>query len=160
MTSEQKEGRVKMNIQGSAKSAKRWALGCEKILPCPAWLLLSKTGPPFSPYLYIMWTERAGTQIPTSCGRHIWMPLGENAASLFLYEWPKERADDGHQNRGVAAVVTNRSAPVPKCGPGRTDDGPGSVPFRSGSSSFHFSNAEHNPGPRTAEGRNHLDTSS
>ena len=125
MTSEQKEGRVKMNIQGSAK---RWALGCENFLPGPAWLLLSKTGPPFSPYLYIMWTERAGTQIPASCGRHIWMSLGENAASLFLYEWPKERADDGHQNRGVAAVVTNRSAPVPKCGPGRTD-GPGSNLF-------------------------------
>ena len=26
---------------------KRWALGCEKFLPGPAWLLLSKTGPPF-----------------------------------------------------------------------------------------------------------------
>ena len=26
----------------------RWALGCEKFLPSPAWLLLSKTGPLFS----------------------------------------------------------------------------------------------------------------
>ena len=148
MTSEQKEGRVKMNIQGSAK---RWALGCENFLPCPAWLLLSKTGPPFSPYLYIMWTERAGTKIPTSCGRHIRMPLGENAASLFLYEWPKERAD-GHQNRGRYKSIRSRS----KMRPGKD----GRTWFRSGSSSFHFSRAEHNPGPRTAEGRNHLDTSS
>ena len=28
-----------------------WTLGCEKILPGAAWLLLSKTGPPFSPSL-------------------------------------------------------------------------------------------------------------
>ena len=32
-------------IQGFTK---RWALGCEKFVPCPAWLLLSETGPPFS----------------------------------------------------------------------------------------------------------------
>ena len=31
---------------------KRWALGCEKFLLGPAWLLLSKTGPPFSASLY------------------------------------------------------------------------------------------------------------
>ena len=33
------------NIQGSTK---RRALGCEKFPPGPAWLLFSKTGPPFS----------------------------------------------------------------------------------------------------------------
>ena len=37
-------------------SIQRWpirrALGCEKFLPDPAWLLLSKTGPSFSPSLY------------------------------------------------------------------------------------------------------------
>ena len=32
-------------IQGTTK---RRALGCENFLPGPAWLLLSKTGPPFS----------------------------------------------------------------------------------------------------------------
>ena len=37
-------------VQGFTK---RWALGCEKFLPCPAWLMLSETGPPFSPSLYI-----------------------------------------------------------------------------------------------------------
>ena len=31
---------------------KRRALGWEKFLPGPAWLLLSETGPPFSPSLY------------------------------------------------------------------------------------------------------------
>ena len=31
---------------------KRWALGCVKFLPGPAWLVLSKTGPPFSASLY------------------------------------------------------------------------------------------------------------
>ena len=31
---------------------KRWALGCVKFIPDPAWLLLSKTGPPFSASLY------------------------------------------------------------------------------------------------------------
>ena len=31
---------------------KRWAQGCVKFLPGPAWLLLSKTGPPFSASLY------------------------------------------------------------------------------------------------------------
>ena len=30
---------------------KRWALGCEKYPPGPAWLLLSETGPPFSGFL-------------------------------------------------------------------------------------------------------------
>ena len=30
----------------------RWVLGCEKFLPGPAWLLLSKTGSPFSASLY------------------------------------------------------------------------------------------------------------
>ena len=33
---------------------KRWALGCEKFLPGPAWLLLSRPCPPFSPSLYIV----------------------------------------------------------------------------------------------------------
>ena len=33
--------------------AKRWALGCEIFLPGPAWLLLSKSGPPFSLSLYV-----------------------------------------------------------------------------------------------------------
>ena len=28
--------------------AKRWAQGCKKFLTGPAWLLLSRTGPPFS----------------------------------------------------------------------------------------------------------------
>ena len=28
------------------------ALGCEKFLPGPAWVVLSKTGPPFSGTLY------------------------------------------------------------------------------------------------------------
>ena len=38
------------------KWAKRRALGCEKSLPGPAWLFLSKTGPPFRPYLnVILW---------------------------------------------------------------------------------------------------------
>ena len=37
------------HLQGSTK---RWALGCVKFLAGPAWLLLSKTGPPFSPSLY------------------------------------------------------------------------------------------------------------
>ena len=32
--------------------AKRRALNYEKFQPCPAWLLLGKTGPPFSPSLY------------------------------------------------------------------------------------------------------------
>ena len=32
-----------------------WALGCEKFLPDPAWLLLSKSGPPFSLSLYVQW---------------------------------------------------------------------------------------------------------
>ena len=36
-------------VQGFTK---RWALGCEKCLPGPAWLLLSKTGPPFGLSLY------------------------------------------------------------------------------------------------------------
>ena len=31
---------------------KRRALGCEKLLPDPAWLLLSETGPTFSPPLH------------------------------------------------------------------------------------------------------------
>ena len=31
---------------------KRWALGCWKFLPGLAWLLLSKTGPPFSASLF------------------------------------------------------------------------------------------------------------
>ena len=30
-----------------------WALGCEKFLPGPAWLLLSETGPPLSASMYI-----------------------------------------------------------------------------------------------------------
>ena len=29
-----------------------WSLGCEKFLSSPAWLLLIKTGPPFSSSLY------------------------------------------------------------------------------------------------------------
>ena len=33
--------------------AKRWALGCEKFLLCPAWLLLSKTCPSLSPSQYL-----------------------------------------------------------------------------------------------------------
>ena len=37
-------------VQGFTK---RWALGCEKFVPSPAWLLLNKTGPPFSESLYI-----------------------------------------------------------------------------------------------------------
>ena len=35
------------------KWAKRRALGCEKSLPGPARLFLSKTGPPFRPYLNV-----------------------------------------------------------------------------------------------------------
>ena len=38
---------------GRQRWAKRRALGCEKFLPGPAWLLLSNTGPPFSPSQYV-----------------------------------------------------------------------------------------------------------
>ena len=31
----------------------RWALGCEKFMPGRAWLLISKTGPPFRASLYV-----------------------------------------------------------------------------------------------------------
>ena len=36
------------NIKYRDRRTKRWALGCEKFLLDPAWLLLNKTGPPFS----------------------------------------------------------------------------------------------------------------
>ena len=36
------------------KWAKKWSLGCKKFLPGLAWLLLSKTGPLFSPSLYMV----------------------------------------------------------------------------------------------------------
>ena len=39
---------LQVYVQGFTK---RWTLGCEKFLPGLAWLLLSVTGPPFSPYL-------------------------------------------------------------------------------------------------------------
>ena len=41
-----------MMIKSLQRWTKRWTLGCEKFLPGPAGLLLSKTGPPFSPSLY------------------------------------------------------------------------------------------------------------
>ena len=45
-----------MDVQ---RCTKRWALGCKKFLPGPAWLLLSKTGPPFGPSLYRPKSRRA-----------------------------------------------------------------------------------------------------
>ena len=46
---------IQDSIQGFTK---RWALGCEKFLPGPAWLLLSKTGPPFSASMYVPTSDR------------------------------------------------------------------------------------------------------
>ena len=39
-------------VRSVQRWAQRWALGCRTFLPGPAWLMLSKTGPPFSPFLY------------------------------------------------------------------------------------------------------------
>lgn len=79
-------------------------------------------------------------------GHHTWKPPGENATSFFMNGGPKkEEGASGHQNR--ASVVTNRSAPVPKCGSlekeGRKGGRKDLVPFGS-SSSFHFSRAGQN----------------
>ena len=41
------------SVKYKQRLAKKWSLGCENILPGPAWLLLSKTGPLFGPSLYI-----------------------------------------------------------------------------------------------------------
>ena len=44
-----------LQLQGESETvqrwAKKWSLGCGNFLPGPAWLLLSKTGPLFSPSL-------------------------------------------------------------------------------------------------------------
>ena len=42
---------LRLTIQ---KWAKKRTLGCEKFQPGPAWLLLSKTSPPFSPSLCVL----------------------------------------------------------------------------------------------------------
>ena len=46
---------MKPQLQGFSK---RRAPGCEKFLPCPAWVVLSKTGPPFSGALYFILVSR------------------------------------------------------------------------------------------------------
>ena len=50
-------------VRSVQRWAQRWALGCRTFLPGPAWLMLSKTGPPFSPFLYKLegWSGPAAT---------------------------------------------------------------------------------------------------
>ena len=48
------EEKVRHSFRFSLQTwAKKWSLGCENFLPSPAWFLLSKRGPLFSPSLYM-----------------------------------------------------------------------------------------------------------
>ena len=66
------------NLNQVQRQAKRLALGCEKFQSGPAWTLLSKVGPPFSPYLYKVTIQVDSNLLMTSkhkfrsCMRHIY----------------------------------------------------------------------------------------
>ena len=47
------------------RQAKSWALGCEKFPN--GWLLLSKSGPPFSPSLYVLESGMVNRMVPRLC---------------------------------------------------------------------------------------------
>ena len=44
--------KVRVRLYMYRDGLKKWSLGCVNFLPSSAWLLLSKTGPLFSPSLY------------------------------------------------------------------------------------------------------------
>ena len=54
------------SFENGQRWAKRWSLGCEKFQPGLGWLLLSKTGPPFSPFV-LQETDRLIVQTCIQC---------------------------------------------------------------------------------------------